>query len=91
MEHTGIRAIFIDHVHFLERQARILQDPIFGVIQDTSTKKRLSKATTRTSKLMTNSKQKSRVSSFTTTVAVMEKDNEECSSAGNIMQMSKVS
>ncbi len=84
-ERTGARATFGDLVHFLERQARILQDPIFGDLRDASSSKRTSKTTISSCKPTVSSIQKSKGSSFATTVAAVPKYNAECSTAENTM------
>ncbi len=90
-ERTGAWATFGDVVHFLERQARILQDPIFGDLRDASSGKGTSKTTISSSKPAISSIQKSRGSSFATTMAAVPKGNAECSTAGNTMQLFKSS
>lgn len=63
------RAIFSDIVDFIERQARILTDPVFGNIQDTPLSKSLNRTTSKPT-LRPNKR------SFATNVNTMESDTE---------------
>ncbi|XP_061106388.1 uncharacterized protein LOC133134038 [Conger conger] len=90
-ERTGARDTFDNLVHFLERQARILQDPIFGNLQDATATKRPPKATISVTKPILSPKQKTRGSSFATTVAAVPHDNAARSTAESTVQVSRVS
>jgi len=36
LEETGSRAVFVDFVNFIEKQVKIVSDPLFGSINDVS-------------------------------------------------------
>lgn len=72
MEQDGQRASFKDLVNFIEKQARIVLDPIFGDIQDPRAGNKVSKMITTASKLANRSS-----SSFATAITVSENPGSE--------------
>ena len=86
-EKNVTKATFGDLVKFLERQAKILQDPVFGNLQAASVP-RTSKTTSSSNRPISGTKVKSKGASFATTVAVVNSNNAGQSTAGNVLQRS---